>query len=169
MQERILKKKRVLVRPNLAWAMSGLNYLETDCLPSHNGSIMNLKEYSCFFISSFQRCIFLELFHKISQKTCFMKMRMLLQKKKYPIVKVLRGNWKLVGVWWKLLGTCWKLFGVYQRVYWKLLGVHWKSVSSGTFKHIYKLGMTQGVQKNMNKLDNKQAFLSIHWNIYVKS
>ena len=49
MQERILKKKRVLVRPNLAWAMSGLNYLETDCLPSHNGSIMNLKEYSCFY------------------------------------------------------------------------------------------------------------------------
>ena len=86
MQERILKKKRVLVRPNLAWAMSGLNYLETDCLPSHNGSIMNLKEYSCFFISSFQRCIFLELFHKISQKTCFMKMRMLLQKWFQPIL-----------------------------------------------------------------------------------
>ena len=83
-----IKKKRVLVRPNLAWAMSGLNYLETGCLPSHNGSTMKLKEYSWFFYFFVATLYFSNCFKKMSQKICFMKIRMLLQKRFQPIERV---------------------------------------------------------------------------------
>ena len=83
-----IKKKRVLVRPNLAWAMSGLNYLETGCLPSHNGSTMKLKEYSWFFYFFVPTLYFSSCFKKMSQNISFMKIRMLLQKRFQPIERV---------------------------------------------------------------------------------
>jgi hypothetical protein len=51
--------------------MSGLNYLETGCLPSHNGSENESKGVFLIFLFLRSNAIFLELFQKNVAKNQF--------------------------------------------------------------------------------------------------